>query len=359
MTVSAANRVNQEALQNMIQYAVGDLSAAIGGEQALSNLINQYTYKERLYHQIMLEARLALYNWEIAKGALLVKAGKLGGTLNIGAGFPVSFPFSKSADITDWSITGGMPIPSYKYTDASHDIWGPRTYSTSTDGQKSRSFRNLILFPSFADSIRIGVQGHKKYPSTVWNVSIGVVDFPFIPPSLNIVTGSQEFFTFDGENRIQLKPDPTMSSTVYSDWLDYSVVDFPLGGVQYYISMYCEESFSGFTGTGGTGCWYIDGDVSLEQDWGSFSSAVSGSAGQHPRCLSVVQGTDSTLDVGWDSDSRIEKWILAYNSMKQMVYSKPYGTVAMLKILNKALPTVASKVPLIQNRNDSLGEFVK
>jgi hypothetical protein len=348
--IPSADKINQLALDNMKKYAADDLFAVTGSVDRLTTVSNQCLYDERLYFQLMLAARLELYNdleYVPPAGILVNKAADLGGTLVLGSSFPTSFPYLKTNDITDWSIVGGFPNP-YKYLDSVTDIWGPEAYSTTYDGKVSTTFRNFVSFSSVADRIRVGVRAHTNTPSTVWDISIGERSGVTFGP----VVGTDAVFTFDGDNKYVLIPSKT---EVYTDWLDYSVDNVK----SYFITMFCEDAYSGTNSN--TGCWWIAGNVANELAWDTFQANLSGdNAGTHthrPRCLFVIQGQSLTPSVGWDGDANILKWIESYNNLVPLIWNKPYGTKYMFEILTKANTSLGVKKTMITDRNLVIEEF--
>lgn len=376
--------IDKDVLGLMLQQAPKDLANAIKSVNSITAQIAQVTGDQNLYLGIMakdktdLEARLALKlttlptttgAWQathtysagevvrptVANGYVYYTAA--GGT---SAGVEPTWPTTPGDDvdddtvnwvcqsltvsygssygvsnITDWQILmqpSGVSIYQYQNT-----IVDARTYSLGSDSNGMRTVRNIVTGLSQSlDWVRIGIQAHSTYMTTVVNVSIGERD----GSTQNIVPGTHAFFKFYGSERININP----GLVEYSDWLDYSIDN----AKTYFITMFIESAYH--TSSGADQYYYRMGDYSLEENWGTSGSGPIGIT----RSIKVIQGWLSGPGQGWDGDVYIVRYCTHWQSMYPMVYNSTFGTTVQLSALNTGLGYANTWKSMVTNRNPAL-----
>lgn len=248
-------------------------------------------------------------------------------------------PTYNVTNISDWEIQlqpAGVSIYQYQAS-----VVDAKTYSVNSgsfSGQKT--VRNIVSgFSQSLDWVRIGIQGHSTYMTTVVNVSIGERD----GATQNIVPGTFALFAFLGSDRKDINP----GIIEYTDWLEYALDS----AKTYFITMFVESMYHTYSGAGQQ--FYRSGNYSLEENWGTSGSGPTGSTSS----LKIVQGWLNGPGQGWDGDviitNAINDWLIMY----PLIYSSPYGTQPMLSSLSSGRSVVSGRKTQIQNRNPILGHF--
>jgi hypothetical protein len=332
----------------------------------------------------------------VDSGGVEWECGSLAITYDTSKGYGIN-------NISAWQIRNQtIDIAVYQYQNTVADA---KTYGGLTDfADGNKTYRNVVSgFSQSLNWVRIGIQGHSTYVTTITNLSIGerllgtanvavtttntsLTDTRLAMPidvyigsvitcngktmtvtandatsftcaswsgggnpgngfawsTFSIVDGTMEFFQFSGSNRVNIN-----SGVIgYTDWLEYDVDS----AKTYFITMFVESLY----GTKGAGSYYSrNGDYSLEENW------ASGTLVAETRSIQVIQGWLNGATPGyWDGDSVIIQSIEDWAIMYPLIYSSPFGTVSMLSSLNAGLSIITSRWHQIDDRNPILGHYV-
>jgi len=328
--------IDPVVLARMIAGSAKDLASITSQLAQINSTIVVWGEDDALYKGIL---ELDKSNLETALEAKRIALG--GDALTYGPNFPTGATYDVSwltKDITDWEITLlGAIIYKYIPDTGLQTSWS-EAFSINDTGMST--WRNLIVPTADLATIRIGIRAHNTYISTLVNASIGLRD----PATQDIVAGTMSYFTFDsGETRHDVQP----GETSYSDWLAYPVIT----GTEYFVTLYFEGYMAKVAGL--TDTWFRNGNYSEDLAWGVLGTPASGARG-----ITALEGFASGSGTGWDGDATILQQMVDWNIAVPLIYSKPFGTKAMLKALNKGQPLISTRKTHIQNRNPILSHYI-
>jgi hypothetical protein len=119
---------------------------------------------------------------------------------------------------------------------------------------------------------------------------------------------------------------------------------------EYFISIYFEGRIHQY---GGGNQYWRNGDFSDP----SVVWAGAGTARTDSWLTAAIEGWDTSSGPGWDSDVLLTNNINDWGKIKPLIYSKPFGTQAMIKSLNKGKNLISTRKNQISARNTALAHY--